>query len=105
MRSSAPGLGPADAALYLRAFGNMTRAMSAMEASMQALPPATRAADDLAWQVEYRSLPEDEYPNVAEVRQELASISDPRAFDMALELMLDVIEQRVGAVRKARRKR
>lgn len=98
------GLNSADATLYLRAFGNMTRAMSAMEASMHALPPATRKADDLAWQVEYRSLPDDEYPHIAEVREELASISDPRAFDTALELMLDAIALRVESTKKPRRR-
>ncbi|CUR55736.1 putative TetR-family transcriptional regulator [metagenome] len=90
------GLSPADAAVYLRAFGNMTRAMSAMEASMHALPQETRRADDLAWQVEYRSLPAEDYPHLAEVRDELTSISDPRAFDTALEMMLDAIALRVG---------
>ena len=98
------GLTPADAALYLRAFGNMTRAMSAMEASMHALPLETRKADDLAWQVEYRSLPDEDYPNVAEARDQLTSISDPRVFETALEFMLDAIAQRVESNKQRKRR-
>jgi AcrR family transcriptional regulator len=97
------GLAPAEAALCLRAYGNMVRSVAAMEASMQALPPESRTADDLAWQVEYRSLPDDEFPNIAEHRDELTALSDPRIFDTAVEMMLDAIELRARKARKVRR--
>jgi hypothetical protein len=86
--------------VYLRVTGNMIRAMSAMEASMHSLDFATRKADDLAWEVEYRSLPADEYPHLAEAGDQLTTISDPRVFDTAVELMLDAIEQRAAALPK-----
>lgn len=88
------GLDPAEAAICLRAYGNMIRSVAAMEASMQTLPPETRAADDLAWQVEYRALPDDEFPNIAEHRDQLTTLSDPRIFDTVVEMMLDAIELR-----------
>lgn len=97
------GLDPAEAALCMRAYGNMIRSVAAMEASMQNLPPSTRTADDLAWQVEYRSLPDDQYPNIAEHREQLTGLGDPRIFDTAVEMMLDAIELRARQARRARR--
>lgn len=97
------GLGTADAALCMRAFGNMIRSVAAMEASMLALPASTRAADDLAWQVEYRSLPADEFPNIAEHREQLTGLGDPRIFDTAVEMMLDAIELRARQARRSKR--
>lgn len=90
------GLDAATASKYARAFGNMTRAMCGMEASMQALPDETRIADETAWQVEYRQLDADQYPNVFAVGDELTSIGDPRIFSVAVELMLDGVEATVA---------
>lgn len=86
------GLDAATAAQCARAYGNMTRAMCGMEASLQSLPESTRIADETAWQVEYRQLSAEEYPNVAAVGDELASIGDPRIFSVAVEMMLDGVE-------------
>lgn len=86
------GLSPETAASCARAYGNMTRAMCGMEASLQGLPEATRIADETSWQVEYRQLSADDYPNIAAVGDDLASIGDPRIFSVAIELMLDGIE-------------
>ncbi len=89
----------------MRAYGNMIRSIAAMEASMHALPPETRTADDLAWQVDYRSLPDDEFPNIAEHRDQLTAVSDPRIFDTAVEMMLDAIELWAKKARSERGKR
>lgn len=92
------GLDDESAALYLRAFGNMNRAMSSMEASMSVLPEKTRQADAMAWQVEYRQLPEDKFPRIAAAREHLQSIDDPRIFDVAIDLMIEGIAQRAAEI-------
>ncbi|UPK73596.1 TetR/AcrR family transcriptional regulator [Nocardioidaceae bacterium SCSIO 66511] len=86
------GLSAETAASCARAYGNMTRAMCGMEASLNDLPETTRIADETSWQVEYRQLSADDYPNIAAVGDHLASIGDPRIFSVAVELMLDGIE-------------
>ncbi|MEV6984313.1 TetR/AcrR family transcriptional regulator [Sphaerisporangium sp. NPDC051017] len=93
------GLSPEDAALQLRVFGNIVRGLSSMEASLLALDPEIRARDELAWEVEYRQLSQEEYPHISSMAGQLAHIGDPRIFDLAIELYLDAIELRASRTR------
>ncbi|WP_113701656.1 TetR/AcrR family transcriptional regulator [Nonomuraea lactucae] len=90
------GLSPDEAVLHLRAFGNVVRSLSSMEASLLALDAETRKRDELAWEVEYRQLPAEEYPHIASLAGQLTGVGDPRIFDLAIELILDAIELHVS---------
>lgn len=95
------GLGKEDAAMYLRVFGNVIRSLASMEAGMLALEPETRDGDTLAWQLEYRRLPAEQYPRIASLEGELKDIGDPRVFDTAVDLFLDAVEARAARARAA----
>ncbi len=90
------GVSDADAVRYQRAFGNLVRSMASIEAAFLALEPAVRRNDELAYQIEYRQLDPEQFPNIARVADPMPGIGDPTAFDTALELLLDAIELRVA---------
>ncbi|MGW6522845.1 TetR/AcrR family transcriptional regulator [Streptomyces sp. NPDC054962] len=93
------GLPADEAAMCLRVFGNVIRSLSSMESGLHALDAETRNRDVLAWEVEYRNLPAEEYPHIASMGEHLTAIGDPRVFDNALELFLDAIEARAARAR------
>ena len=97
------GFEDADAARYYRCFGDFCLAYAAQDAELAALDPETRAADLRAWQVDYRTLPVDEYPNINAVAAVLPSLDDPANFETALEWMLDSLRVRARKARAARR--
>lgn len=94
------GLDDDEAVVAARVFGNYTRAVSALEASLQALPEETRSMDELAWEVEYRNLPEGEFPTIADLSDKLLSLGDPRLFTEGVDMLLDAIELRAQATRQ-----
>ncbi len=85
------GISDAQAVVLLRAFGNLVRAMASLEAAFSSLEDTVRVKDELAWQLEYRHLDPERYPNITRVADQLHSIGDPLAFDTALEMMLSAI--------------
>ncbi|MFI6599505.1 TetR/AcrR family transcriptional regulator [Nonomuraea sp. NPDC050536] len=85
-----------DAARYYRVFSDFVLAYAAQDAALAALDPETRAADLRAWQVDYRILPAEEYPNINAVADRLPSLEDPANFETALELMLDSLRARAA---------
>ena len=89
------GLDDAAAATTLRVFGNFVRSASALEAAVRALPDSQRTTDELAWAIEYRQLPAEEFPNISRIADDLMTVGDPQIFDEALEMMLDAIQLRV----------
>ncbi|WP_236795542.1 TetR/AcrR family transcriptional regulator [Amycolatopsis sp. GM8] len=91
------GLDDDEAVVTTRVFGNFVRAASALEASLQVLPEQTRMMDELAWTVEYRRLPAEEYPNIARLADKLLPLGDPRLFTHAVEMLLDAIAARAEA--------
>ena len=93
------GFPPAEAALYSRALGTLARSASSIEAAIQALPVETRTADELAWQVDARRLDPERFPNVTRVGADLPEVSDPRAWETALELMLEGLARRAEELR------
>ncbi len=95
------GLDDDEVVAMIRVFGNFVRATSAIEAAIRALPDEARTMDELAWQVEYRQLPEGQFPNIASLSDKLLPVGDPRIFEEGLELMLDAIEMRARRVAEA----
>jgi len=87
------GYEPERAALYARALGQLIRSATSIEAALSALPQEVRDADDLTWQMDYRRLDLEDYPNIAWVGENLPGIRDPRAWETALELLLESIER------------
>ncbi|WP_141796621.1 TetR/AcrR family transcriptional regulator [Nocardioides sp. SLBN-35] len=96
------GLDDDSAVSMLRVFGNFVRAASAIEAAVHALPSSVRATDELAWEMEYRQLPAEEFPNINRLSDRLLGVGDPQVFEDSLELILDVIELRGQEQRTAR---
>ena len=97
------GLSDMDAARYYRIFGDFILGYSALDAGFAALDPQTRVADLRSWEVEYRSVPADLYPNIAAVSSVIPSLDDPANFETAVELMIEAISARAVGQRKARR--
>jgi AcrR family transcriptional regulator len=85
------GLDDEEAVIATRVFGNFTRAVSALEASLQALPEKTRTMDELAWTVEYRQLSAEEFPNLARAADKLLTLGDPRIFSHGVEMLIESI--------------
>lgn len=85
------GLDDDTAVVASRIFGNFVRSVSALEASLNALPEEIRTMDELSWKVEYRQLPADEFPNIARVSDKLLSLGDPHLFYDGVEVLLEAI--------------
>jgi AcrR family transcriptional regulator len=91
------GIADDEAVVVMRALGNFVRSTASAEAAYTLLDPEVRLHDETAWQVEYRHLDPEVYPNIARVADRFLSIGDPIGFDRALELILDGIAQRAAA--------
>lgn len=87
------GYGPDDAAMYARALGQLVRSASSIQAALAAQTDDVKDADELTWQMDRQRLSPDEFPNIAWVGSNLPGIQDPRAWEAALDLMLDSIER------------
>jgi AcrR family transcriptional regulator len=87
------GYGPEQAALYSRAMGQLIRSATSIQAALNALPAEAREADELAWEMDYRHLDADAHPNISWVGPNLPGIRDPRAWETALDLLLESIER------------
>jgi AcrR family transcriptional regulator len=91
------GLDDEAAVVATRVFGNFTRAVSALEASLHALPEKTRTMDELSWTVEYRQLSAEEFPNIARTSDKLLSIGDPGLFGQGVEMLIESVAARLEA--------
>lgn len=91
------GYGPEQAAMYARALGQLVRSASSIQAALSAQPEEVRDADELTWQLDYRRLAADDHPNIAWVGPNLPGIQDPRAWETALDLLLESIERHAPA--------
>jgi len=90
------GLDDVQAARCYRVFADFVLAYSSMEATLEALDPAVRAADLRAWQVDYRLLDPAGYPNVAAAIEHMPALDDPSNFELAVELMIESLRARAG---------
>lgn len=88
------GFGPEESALYARAIGQLVRSAASIEAALSALPEEVHDADELTRQMDFRRLNLDEHPNIAWVNSHLPDVRDPRAWETALDLLLESIERR-----------
>lgn len=91
------GLDDDQAVVATRIFGNFCRSVSALEASLQALPARERTMDELAWAVEYRQLPADDYPNISRVSEKLRPLGDPLLFFEGVEMLIQAIGQQAAS--------
>ncbi|MEV4669467.1 TetR/AcrR family transcriptional regulator [Microbacterium sp. LWO12-1.2] len=87
------GYDPAQAALYARALGQLIRSASSIQAALTALPADVQDADELTWQMDYRRLDPAEFPAIAWAGESLPGVRDPRAWEAALDLLLESIER------------
>ncbi|WP_334149844.1 TetR/AcrR family transcriptional regulator [Microbacterium sp.] len=87
------GYGPEQAALYARALGQLIRSASSIQAALTALPADVQDADELTWQMDYRRLDPVEHPEIAWAGESLPGVRDPRAWETALDLLLESIER------------
>jgi AcrR family transcriptional regulator len=88
------GYGPEEAALYSRALGQLVRSATSIQAALEILPEDIKEADELTWQRDYRKLDPEAYPAITWVESNLPGIRDPRAWETALDLLLESIERR-----------
>ncbi|NBE52602.1 TetR/AcrR family transcriptional regulator [Streptomyces boluensis] len=87
------GFDEAAAVRHYAAFVDTVLGHAALDAAHLALAPERRAADDAAWAEAYRSVPVEEYPQLAAVRDELPLMaSGYGSFELALELLLGALE-------------
>jgi AcrR family transcriptional regulator len=91
------GLTDAEAARHLRPFADLVIGYSALDASLDALPPQERAGDLSAWDVDYRHRPAGQYPDLTSVAPQLTAVGDPANFRLAVELHIEAITHRVAA--------
>jgi AcrR family transcriptional regulator len=94
------GLNDADAARLYRVFGDFVLGYCAVDAGLAALEPAIRDADLLSWEIQYRTLPPGQYPNIAAVAHALPALDDPDNFTTAVDLMIEAIRARAASDRR-----
>lgn len=88
------GYGPEESALYARALGQLVRSATSIQAAIEAQPAEIREADEVTWEMDYRRLEESDHPNIVWAGQSLPGIRDPRAWETALDLMIESIVRR-----------
>jgi AcrR family transcriptional regulator len=93
------GFDDREAARLYRVFGDFVLGYSAVDAGLAALEPAIRDADLLSWEIQYRTLPRDQYPNTAAVAHALPALDDPDNFTTAVDLMIEAIRARAATAR------
>ncbi len=93
------GLDDRDAARLYRVFSDFSLGYSALDAGLASLDPATRNADLLSWEIQYRTLPPGQYPNIAAIAHALPALDDPDNFTTAVDLMIEAIRGRAATAR------
>jgi AcrR family transcriptional regulator len=88
------GLADRDAARCYRVFADTVLAYSSMEAALHALDAPAREADLRAWQVDYRALPPQAYPNLAALIDDIPPLDSPDNFRLAVDLLIESIRSR-----------
>ncbi len=96
------GFDEAESARSYRAFSGFVLSFSAQDAALVALPEDLREADLRSWEVEYRTLSPEDYPNIVAVAPVLPPVDDPDNFAFTLELVLEALAARAAAVRGGR---
>jgi AcrR family transcriptional regulator len=87
------GYGAEESALYARALGQLVRSATSIQAAIEAQPAEIRELDEVTWEIDFRRLDPEDYPNITWAGS-LPGIRDPRAWETALELMIESIVRR-----------
>ena len=95
MRSA--GFSDSDAAHYYRVVADAILSYSANDAALVALPAEVREADLRSWQVEYRTLPAETYPNLAAIAEVMRPLDDSSNFELLVALLIEALERRTPA--------
>ena len=85
------GFGREQATLYARALGQLIRSASSIQAALTALPAEAQDADELSWQMDFRRIDPAEFPEIAWAGDTLPDVRDTRAWETALDLLLESI--------------
>ena len=88
------GLPDAEAARCYRVFADFVLSYSSMDAALLALDAPKREADLCAWEVDYRSLPQEQYPNLVALIDHVPALDRPENFELAVDLMISSIRAR-----------
>jgi AcrR family transcriptional regulator len=89
------GLPDAEAARCYRFFADFVLSYSSMDAALVALDAPKREADLRAWQVDYRALEPERYPNLVALIEHVPALDRPENFAFALELTISALRARV----------
>lgn len=83
------GFTGAEAARMYRALGDFMLAWAGSEAAFLALEPSQQEADKAAWTRAYLAVDRAEFPNIWQIRDELAGVTDDDISEAVLALVLD----------------
>jgi hypothetical protein len=95
MRSA--GFSDADAAHFYRVVADAILSDSAHDAALVALPAEVGQADLRSWQVEYRTLPAETYPNLAAIAEVMRPLDDSGNFELLVAPVIEARERRTPA--------
>lgn len=87
------GYGPEESGLYARALGQLVRSATSIQAAIEAQPAEIRELDEITWEIDFRRLDAEQHPNIIWAGS-LPGIRDPRAWETALDLMIESIVRR-----------
>jgi AcrR family transcriptional regulator len=82
------GFAGAQAATIYRALGDFALAWAGIEASFLALDADLQQADRSAWSRAYLAVDRAEYPNIWQVRDDLAGVTDDEIFETILSMVM-----------------
>jgi hypothetical protein len=82
------GFTGAAAARMYRALGDFTLAWAGSEAAFLALDPSQQATDISAWTRAYLAVDRAEYPNIWQIRDDLAGVTEDDIFEAILGLVV-----------------
>jgi AcrR family transcriptional regulator len=83
------GFTGAEAARMYRALGDFMLAWAGSEAAFLALEPSQQEADKAAWTRAYLAVDRADFPNIWQIRDELAEVTDDDISEAVLALVLD----------------
>lgn len=86
------GLGGAEAAVHYRMIGDTRLAYVGQQAAFLMFDADARAADDSAWNREYRLVDPQHFPNVTRLSGELAEVTDAQIFDATVVALISAGE-------------
>ncbi len=88
------GLDDDQAARCYRVFADTVLSLASHDAALEALPAPIRRPELRSWEVEYRHLPADQYPNAAALSGLFPRLGDPANFALMVDLLIEAIAAR-----------